>query len=290
MRTVSDNLTEKAKNIRRLILTSTTTAGSGHPTSCLSAVEFMTVLVFGGFFDQSADHLLFSKGHAAPLLYALYATLGKIEPKELLSLRRLNSPFEGHPSMKLPFVEAATGSLGQGLSIGVGLALGEKLDHRKSEVFVLLGDGEMAEGANWEAIALAKHYKLQNLTALIDVNCLEQAGETMDGWQTEIFQEKFRAFGWQPILINDGHNLEEITNAFNFRLKLKTGPVAIIAKTIKGKGVSLFENKLGWHGKTLNKQELDQALLALETKPNPNQSQKQEEVDEVLKRLIKLTT
>src|SRR3989338_5286713 len=245
----SERLAELAALIRYYIIVSTTEAGSGHPTSSLSATDLMTVLLFGGFFRTDLDNpkyvnndrLIFSKGHASPLFYALYAAAGKVTEEELLSLRKFDSPLEGHPTMRFPYTEAATGSLGQGLSVGVGMALNAKyLDKLSYRTFVLLGDSEMAEGSVWEAMALAAHYKLDNLVAILDVNRLGQRGETMYGHHLKTYELKAQAFGWRAIVI-DGHNLDEIVHAYEEALGNSDGkPVMIIARTVKGKGVSLL--------------------------------------------------
>lgn len=260
---------ELAKLIRYFILTSTTQAGSGHPTSSLSAVELMVGLLFSGVFrfdtqNPSApnnDRLIFSKGHAAPLLYALWAAAGKVPSEELLTLRKFGSRLEGHPTHSFPFAEVATGSLGQGLSVGVGMALnGKYLDNLSYRTHVLLGDSEMTEGSNWEAMQIAVHYKLDNLVGIIDVNRLGQRGETMYGHNLLAYQRRVASFGWETIVVADGHALPEIIRAYQKAFTVKEKPVMIIAKTIKGKGVSFVEDKEGWHGKVLSKEELKQAL------------------------------
>lgn len=264
------NLQEISQTLRHHILTMTSVVGSGHPTSSLSATDILTALMFGGFFhfdikhpdNPNNDRLIFSKGHASPLFYALWAVAGGIKPRELNTLRKFGSRLEGHPTMRFPFTEAATGSLGQGLSIGVGLALNAKyLDKLPYKTYVLLGDSEMAEGSNWEAMMSAAHYKLNNLVAIIDVNRLGQRGETMFGKDVKNYQRKAASFGWQTIIV-DGHNLVDLKKAFTVAQKA-TQPVMIIAKTIKGKGVSFLENKEGWHGKTLDTVQLHQALNEL---------------------------
>lgn len=264
---MSVSLPEITKTLRHHILTMTTTAGSGHPTSSLSATDLMAGLIGGGFFrfdinnpaHPNNDRLIFSKGHASPLFYALWCVAGGFPKSELNTLRKFGSRLEGHPTLKFPFTEAATGSLGQGLSIGVGMALNAKyLDKLPYKTYVLLGDSEMAEGSNWEAMMSAAHYKLDNLIAIIDVNRLGQRGETMFGTDAKNYQKKAEAFGWKTILI-DGHNLKEITKAFSQAQKSKQ-PFMIVAKTIKGKGVKFLENKEGWHGKALNATELQVAL------------------------------
>ncbi|MFH1713171.1 MAG: transketolase, partial [Candidatus Jacksonbacteria bacterium] len=257
-----------AKLIRYYILTSTTAAGSGHPSSSLSAVELTAALMFGGFFCFDADNpdypnndrLIFSKGHAAPLFYGLWAAAGKISEEELMTLRQFNSRLEGHPTLKFPYSEAATGSLGQGLSIGAGMALNGKLDKLPYRTYVLLGDSEMAEGSNWEAMQLASFYHLDNLIGIIDVNRLGQRGETMLGHKIKEFQKRVSAFGWEVFLIDDGHNLSKIIKVYQKALANKNKPVMIIAKTIKGKAVKFMENQDDWHGKALNQEQLSEAL------------------------------
>lgn len=260
-----------AKLIRYYILISTTEAGSGHPTSSLSAVELMTALFFGGVFrfnldnpdDPNNDRLIFSKGHASPLFYALYAAAGKLSEQEMLSYRKFSSPLEGHPTVAFKYAEAATGSLGQGLSIGTGLALNAKyLDKLPYRVYVLLGDSEMSEGQQWEAIQIAAHYGLNNLVGILDVNRLGQSTQTMYGHNLKAYQQMIEAFNWQTILVDDGHSFEQILAAYKQAVN-SVKPVMIIAKTIKGKGVSVFADKEGWHGKVLKKEQLKQALVEL---------------------------
>mgnify|MGYP001612411675 CR=1 FL=1 len=266
-----EKLEELAKLIRYFILVSTTAAGSGHPTSSLSAADLMAVLFFGGFFrsdlenpqNPNNDRLIFSKGHASPLFYSLYGAAGVIKEEELKSLRRFGSRLEGHPTPLFPYTEAATGSLGQGLAIAAGLALNAKyLDELPYKTFVLLGDSEMAEGSEWESIQLAAYYKLDNLIAILDVNRLGQRGETIYGHDVFAYQQRIAAFDWEVITI-DGHNLSEIFEAYQKALQVKDKPVMLIAKTLKGKGVSFIEDKDGWHGKALNQDELNKALAEL---------------------------
>jgi len=272
---VNEELTTKLKEvatlIRYYILIMTTEAGSGHPTSSLSATELMACLLFGGIFRFDVDNpkfpnndrLIFSKGHASPLLYALWAAAGKLREKDLMTYRKFGSPLEGHPSIVFPYVEAATGSLGQGLSIGVGMALNAKyLDKLPYRTYILLGDSEMAEGSQWESMQLAAHYKLNNLVGILDVNRLGQRGETMYGWDLDTYQRKISSFGWKTILL-DGHSISEVLPAYEEALHANDRPVMLIGKTIKGKGISFVENKNGWHGKTLNKEECDRALKEL---------------------------
>ncbi len=263
-----DRLRALARRVRRDILVSTTEAGSGHPTSSLSATDLMVALMFGGIFRfdpdrphlPNNDRLVFSKGHASPLLYALWAAAGRVSQEELLTLRKFGSRLEGHPTPAFPYAEAATGSLGQGLSIGLGLALNAKhLDKLPYRTYVLLGDSEMSEGSQWEAIQVAVHYGLDNLVGIIDVNRLGQRGETMYGHDTEAYARRVGAFGWETIVI-DGHDLPAILDAYRRAERVKGRPVMIIARTIKGKGVSFVEDKNGWHGKTLSRDDLKRAL------------------------------
>ncbi len=263
---------EKLEHISRLvrywILQSTTAAGSGHPTSSLSATELMVGLMFGGMFrfwpDEPAfsnnDRLIFSKGHASPLFYALWAAAGKVTEKELMTLRKFGSPLEGHPAMTFKYTEVATGSLGMGLSVGVGMALNAKnVDKLPYRTYVLMGDSEMAEGSVWEAIQSASHYQLDNLVCIIDVNRLGQRGETMFGHDVKAFERRVAAFGWHTITI-DGHSLPQVLEAYEKAMHVKKKPVMIIAKTLKGKGIPFFEDKDNWHGKALKKNELKEVL------------------------------
>ncbi len=261
-----EDLEKLAKLIRYYCLVSTSAAGSGHLTSCLSAVDLMTVLFFGGFlkFDPKNpdyhlnDRVIFSKGHASSLLYSLWAAAGEISEKELLEYRKFDSALEGHPSMRFKFSEAPTGSLGQGLSIGAGIALAAKLDSLSYKTYVLLGDSEMAEGSVWEAIQIASFYKLNNLVGIIDVNRLGQSKETMLGWNVKEYQKRISSFGWETIII-DGHSYYEISEVFS-KFQSSGLPVMIIAKTIKGKGISFLEDKNGFHGKALPRERIGEAL------------------------------
>ncbi len=255
-------LEKLARLIRRDILVSTTEAGSGHATSALSAVELATVLFFAGFLDEN-DHFILSKGHASPLLYSVYHAAGLISDDELKSLRQIDSNLEGHPTPRFPYVEVATGSLGQGLSMGLGMVLGMKKKREKGKVFVLLGDSEFAEGQNYEALQLAFHYRANDLIGILDVNRLGQRGETMAGWNLTDYQQKVSAFGWETVVVDDGNSLHEVQTALDKALVLSSHgnrPVMIIARTVKGKGVSFLENEDGWHGKPLSKDQLAKAL------------------------------
>jgi len=260
-----------AKLVRYFIISSTTAAGSGHPTSSLSATDLMTTLMFGSFFRFDPDHpehpnndrLIFSKGHASPLYYALWAAAGKLTEDDLSSMRKFGSPLEGHPTFTFKYTEAATGSLGQGLSVGVGMALNAKyIDKMPYRTFVLLGDSEMAEGSQWEAIQIAAHYKLNTLIGIIDVNRLGQRGETMYGHNLDAYKKRIASFGWKTIVI-DGHSFPEILNAYEKALKVRNKPVMIIARTIKGKGASFLEDREGLHGKAMNRDESEKALREL---------------------------
>ena len=266
-----EHLQKLATLMRYSILTMTTQAGSGHPTSSLSATELMAGLMFGGILRYDLDNpehpnndrLIFSKGHATPLFYTLWAMAGKLTAADLMTYRHFGSPLEGHPTMSFRYTEAATGSLGQGLAIGLGLALNAKyLDKLPYTTYVLLGDSEMAEGSQWETMQLAAHYKLDNLVGILDVNRLGQRGETMFGHDLMAYENRIAAFGWETILV-DGHSFPEVLAAFERAMTVTGKPVMIIAKTIKGKGVSFLEDKNGWHGKTLSPAELEQALPEL---------------------------
>jgi transketolase len=242
--------TNLAQQLRVDSIRSTTAAGSGHPTSSMSAADLMAVLMnsylkydFSDPKNPNNDHLIFSKGHAAPLLYSMYKAAGAIEDEELLTLRKFGSRIEGHPTPVLPWVDVATGSLGQGLPIGVGVALaGKYLDKLPYHIWVLCGDSEMAEGSIWEGFDKAAHYKLDNLVAIIDVNRLGQRGETELGWNVEAYAARARAFGWNAIII-DGHNYEEIDKAYSEAVQGNGAPTCIVAKTMKGKGVSCSKTK-----------------------------------------------
>jgi transketolase len=234
-------------------------AKSGHPTSGMSAADLMAVLVANHYrydFDKPKraenDRLIFSKGHASTLLYAIFRAAGAITDEELLQYRRFGSMLEGHPTPLIPWVDVATGSLGQGLPIGVGMAIAaKKLDRLPSRVWVLCGDSEMAEGSMWEAFEHAAHYELDNLTAILDVNRLGQRGETMVGWDLDVYRDRAHAFGWETIEV-DGHDVEAIDRAYTEAAGTTGKPTVVIARTIKGKGVKAVENQPGWHGKALD--------------------------------------
>lgn len=255
-----------ATRLRINSLKMTTKAGSGHPSTCLSMAELAACLFFGEMeyniedpFDWSNDEFVLSKGHAAPILWAVYAEAGIISEESLMSLRQINSNLEGHPTPRMKWVKAATGSLGQGLSIGVGMALAQKMAQVPRRTYVLLGDGECAEGAVWEAASIASHLELENLCAMVDINRLGQSEATLHGHDIEVYERKFKAFGWETINI-DGHKIEEILEALD-KTKQAPRPAVILAKTVKGKGVSFLEDKNGWHGKALKREEDYQKAL-----------------------------
>lgn len=262
-------LQAKAKVIRRHIITSTTAAGSGHPTSSLSATDLATALYFGGVMRYDAnnptlptrDKFILSKGHAAPLLYAVLAEAGYFSTDMLTSLRKIGSPLEGHPNMRrLPGIEASTGSLGQGLSIGVGAALAARLDQNGARVYVLTGDGELGEGQVWEAAMSAAKYRLDNLVAIVDQNGYQQTGPTSEVLDLRPLAPKFESFGWFAQEIN-GHDLNEILLAFDKAKHIKGKPSVIIARTVKGYPIhTLLTSDPNHHGKPLTKEEAEKAI------------------------------
>jgi len=249
------SLSGTAKKIRRHIIQMTGAAGSGHPGGSLSAADIVTVLYFHfmrlnpAFPDwPERDRFVLSKVHAAPLLYATLAERGYFPVEELFTLRKLGSRLQGHPDMKqLPGVEMSTGSLGQGLAAANGMALAGKLDKRDYRVYVLLGDGEIQEGMIWEAAMAAAHYRLDNVTAFLDNNGLQIDGPIKEVMSPEPIADKWRAFGWDVQII-DGHSIPQIIRAIELAKKVKGQPQMVIAKTIKGKGVSFMENQVEWHG------------------------------------------
>jgi transketolase len=261
---------EKARLLRIHSLRTTTAAGSGHPTSCMSAADIMACLFFHVMrFDKKnpnspdSDRFVLSKGHAAPVLYAALAEAGVIPVGRLATLRQIGSELEGHPTPLVPGVDAATGSLGQGLSVGAGLAIGARLLQKNdARVYVLLGDGEVAEGNVWEAASFAAHYKLENLTAIVDVNALGQSDRTMYRHAAEIYRRKFEACNWHAEIV-DGHDVPALLGAFDSAQKVTARPQAIIARTEKGRGVSFLADKDGWHGKPVPKNDLPKALAEL---------------------------
>lgn len=258
-----------ANQLRIHSIAATTAAGSGHPTSCCSAADLVAALFFGHMrYDAKNPHyynndrFILSKGHAAPLLYAAWAETGLFPTEELLKLRQLGSDLEGHPTPRLSFADVATGSLGQGLSVGVGMALCARLDQLDYRTYVLLGDGEIAEGSVWEAASLAGIHQLNNLIAIVDVNRLGQSEPTPFGHNLDIYKARFEAFGWRTEEI-DGHDLEEIIEVLA-AVGLGKQPLVILAKTLKGKGISFAQDKEDWHGKALSKEEAAQAIADLQ--------------------------
>lgn len=254
-----------AQMLRRDSLQMTSAAGSGHPSSCLSCAELIAGLFFETMkytprdaHNPDNDVFILSKGHAAPILYAALHRAGCIRG-DLLSLRKINSPLEGHPMPRsLPWIKVATGSLGQGLAIGVGMALAARLQKCSYRTYVLMGDSECAEGSVWEALNLGAHYNLSHLSIIVDVNRLGQRGETMFGHHIPEYVKRFQAFGWNVLTVN-GHDMREVQTALR-SASLSLRPTVILAKTFKGRGVSFMENKEGWHGKALNEEQLVQAL------------------------------
>lgn len=246
----------------------TTKAGSGHATTCLSMAELMSCLFFDEMRynikdpnDLANDEFVLSKGHASPILWASYAEAGIIPLKKLEEYRQFGSPLEGHPTPNMPWIKAATGSLGQGLSVGVGMALAIRMRNLGSRVFVMLGDGECAEGSVWEAAAIARTQDLSNLIAIMDCNRLGQSGESLHGHDVKKWQQKWASFGWNTFIV-DGHNIHHILEALS-EARTAHGPSVIIARTVKGKGVPFLENREGWHGKALKQDELVKALVEL---------------------------
>jgi transketolase len=265
-----NSLKEKARILRIAILKMLTEAGSGHTGGSLSAADIATALYFYKMRHnpkdpkwKERDRFILSKGHAAPLLYAALALSGYFDEQLLKTLRKLGSPLQGHPCSKtLPGVEISTGSLGQGLSIANGIAMGLKLDGLSSRVYCLLGDGEIQEGQVWEAAMTAAHYRLDNLCAIIDNNGLQIDGHCSDVMSIEPIVNKWEAFGWHVIDIN-GHDMKAILNAFDEAERVKSKPTMIVARTVKGKGVSFFEGKVQYHGIVPSREELERALKEL---------------------------
>jgi transketolase len=261
-----------ARRLRRNIVTSTTRAGSGHPSTSLSMVELLTVLYFGGVLrydpdnprDPDRDRFILSKGHGAPGLYAVLAEAGFFPVDDLQTLRRLGSALEGHPNMcRLPGVDASSGSLGQGLSIGIGHALAGRLEGRDYRVYVMVGDGESEQGQIWEALMYAGTHKLDNLTLLFDRNRYQQTDAVAEIQVLDPLDQRLKSFGWAVSEI-DGHSLDEVAGAFEWARATRGEPQAIIANTVKGKGVSLLESTPEkWHGKPVPPDEEDKALAEI---------------------------
>ncbi len=263
-----DQLKDIAKEIRKDIVTMLTESASGHPGGSLSAVEILTTLYFNEMNvdpsnpkNSKRDRFVLSKGHAAPVLYSTLVEKGFFERSELMKLRKIGSILQGHPNMNyVPGVDMSTGSLGQGISTAVGMALAGKLDNSEYRVYTLLGDGELQEGQVWEAAMSAAHYKLGNLTAFVDYNGLQIDGDISEVMNPNPIADKFAAFGWNVIVLEDGHDLVAIKNSIEEAKKITNKPTVVVCKTIKGKGVSFMENQAGWHGTAPNKEQCDLAL------------------------------
>lgn len=265
-----EELKSIAKIIRGDIVSMLTESASGHPGGSLSATDIVTTLFFGEMNidpknpkDENRDRFVLSKGHAAPVLYSALARKGYFPVEELNTLRKINSRLQGHPSMKcLPGVDMSTGSLGQGISAAVGIALAGKLDKKDYRVYTVLGDGELEEGQVWEAAMSAAHYKLNNLTAFIDFNGLQIDGDITKVMNPTPIDKKFEAFGWN-VLVIDGHDIAAILDSIEKAKACKDKPTAVVCKTIKGKGVSFMENQAAWHGTAPSKEQCEQALAEI---------------------------
>lgn len=262
------SLEDIAKTLRRDIITMLTESASGHPGGSLSAVEIVTALYFHEMNvdsnnpkDPDRDRFVLSKGHAAPVLYAALAEKEFFNKEELMKLRKTGAMLQGHPNMNhIPGIDMSTGSLGQGISAAVGMALAGKLDKKNYRVYSLLGDGELEEGQVWEAAMSAGHYKLDNLTAFVDYNGLQIDGRTEDVMNPNPIADKFTAFGWNVISVEDGNDLAQIIAAIDAAKEYKGKPTMIVARTVKGKGVSFMENQAGWHGTAPSKEQCELAL------------------------------
>ena len=265
-----DELKSISKEIRKDIVKMLTESASGHPGGSLSATDIMTVLFFkemnldpNNEKDPNRDRFVLSKGHAAPVLYSALARRGYFPVEELSTLRKFKSRLQGHPSIQyLPGIDMSTGSLGQGVSAAVGMALAGKIDENNYRVYTLLGDGELEEGQVWEAAMCAAHYKLNNLTAFIDFNGLQIDGDITKVMNNCTIDKKFEAFGWN-VLVIDGHNYEEIIDAIEKAKECKDKPTAVVCNTVKGKGVSFMENQAAWHGTAPSKEQCETALKEL---------------------------
>jgi transketolase len=265
-----EQLNRIANEIRKSIILSIHAAASGHPGGSLSSADILTALYFYKMKVDprnpkmnDRDRFILSKGHAAPALYATLAEKGFFPKEELLKLRHIDAMLQGHPDMKgIPGIEMSTGSLGQGFSASVGMALASKLDQIENKIYVLLGDGEVQEGIIWEAAMAAAHYKLDHLTAILDYNGLQIDGTNDEVMRIHPIADKWKSFGWHVLSI-DGHNMEQIIEALDVADNIKDQPTIIIAKTVKGKGVSFMENQVGWHGNAPKTEEVKQALMEL---------------------------
>ena len=265
-----EELKSISKLIRKDIVSMLTESASGHPGGSLSAADIVTTLFFKEMNidpnnpkNPNRDRFVLSKGHAAPVLYSALARKGFFPVEELSTLRKFGSRLQGHPSIKcLPGIDMSTGSLGQGISSAVGMALAGKLDKKDYRVYTILGDGELEEGQVWEAAMCAAHYKLNNLTAFVDFNGLQIDGNIEDVMNPSPIDKKFEAFGWNALVI-DGHNYDEIIDAIEKARNCKDMPTVIVCKTIKGKGVSFMENDAGWHGVAPSKEQCEKALAEI---------------------------
>ncbi len=263
-------LMKTAVQVRMGVLTGTFHAKSGHPGGSLSIADLLTYLYYNKMHvsaqnpdDENRDRLVLSKGHTAPALYAVLAEKGYFDKKELESLRHIGALLQGHPCIHIPGVDMSSGSLGQGISAACGMALAGKLNKKDYHVYTILGDGEIEEGQVWEAAMFASHYKLDNLTAIVDNNGLQIDGKITEVCSPESIDEKFRAFGWHVIVVDDAHDFDKIDAAFKEAETITGKPVAIIQKSIKGKGVSFMENQVSWHGSAPNAEQYEQAMNEL---------------------------
>lgn len=277
-------LEHKAYNLRLNSLIMTSMAGSGHPTSCLSAADLVAAIFFYGmqfdpnnFENPNNDRFILSKGHASPLLYAVWKELGKLTEQDLMTYRKIDSNLEGHPTLRFPYSEAATGSLGIGLSIGEGMAYAAKIQEKNFYTYVLMGDSELTEGSIWEAAELAPYYKLGNLIGIVDCNRLGQSTETIHDHHLDRYAAKFEAFGWETFVI-DGHDMYQIIKALD-KARDEGRPTMIIAKTFKGHGIKDIENKMGYHGKPFKKEDLNEILKGLEEKFEDAAAYKEDEFE-----------
>lgn len=265
-----DEMKKIAHQMRHDIINMTHAAGSGHPGGSLSSVEILTALYFNIMKHDPENHewedrdrFVLSKGHVCPVLYSALARSGYFHHEELISLRKLGSRLQGHPDRKkLPYLEISCGSLGQGLSIAVGMAIGLRMDKKKPRVYCLMGDGELQEGQIWEAAMTGAHYKLDNLCGIVDVNSLQIDGFTKDVMNIEPISDKWEAFGWNVIKV-DGHEIEKLIKAFEQAEKVKGKPTIILADTVKGKGVDFMEHRAEWHGKAPDNNQKEKALVCL---------------------------
>lgn len=270
--TIKKQLQKTACNIRMGVLTGTFHAKSGHPGGSLSIADLLTYLYFAKMHVDpknpdmcDRDRLVLSKGHTAPALYAVLAERGFFDHKELESLRHIGAMLQGHPCIHIPGVDMSSGSLGQGISAACGMALAGKLDAASYHVYTILGDGEIEEGQVWEAAMFAAHYGLDNLTAIVDNNGLQIDGKITEVCSPEPIDEKFCAFGWHVIVVDDAHDFDKLAAAFDEAETVTGKPVAIIQKSVKGKGVSFMENQVGWHGAAPNAEQYEQAMNELRT-------------------------